>query len=216
MDMRRVFESIGEFKGTAVRRGAEAVSDAKQEFGDNQRPRELPGILLGAIAGFAGGFAEVAWVGLYSFVENSNGFDIARQVTGTMYPGVSMAYAATLGLMIHFALSIGLGIALVRPLMALNRWIAVALAPVCISLLGLIWVVNFLLVLPVLNPAFLLLLPAWVTLASKLMFGATLAAVLGLGAETPHLYRILRCGRSSGLDRLDRYIAPQNLQPIEP
>jgi len=85
---------------------------------------------------------------------------------------------------------------------------AVALAPVSISLLGLIWAVNFLLILPILSPAFPLLLPGWVTLASKLMFGTTLAAVIGLGAETPHLYRILRRGRSSGLDRMNGYRLP--------
>ncbi len=211
----RVSESNGEFKGTVMQGATEAIGDANRESDDNQRPRELPEVLLGAIAGFAGGLAEVSWIGLYSFVEDRNGFDVARQVAATVLPVVSMPYAPMLGLMIHFGLSISLGIALVRPLMALKR--RIALAPVSIGLLGLIWAVNFLLVLPVLNPAFPMLLPAWVTLVSKLMFGTALAAVLSLGAETPHLYRTLRRGRSVGR-RANRQtqIASQTLQPVEP
>ena len=149
------------------------------------RPLRSP-ILLGAIAGLAGGIAEVIWVGLYCTVAGSDGFDIARQVAGTLAPVMSQApYAPTVGLAIHFSLSIVLGIALVRPLMAVVRGRSAALEPISLGLLALIWAVNFLLVLPILNPAFPLLLPTWVSLASKLLFAAALAAVLRLGTRRP-------------------------------
>src|SRR5204863_9421935 len=45
------------------------------------------------------------------------------------------------------------------------------------SLAG-VWLVNFTVILPALNPAFVTLLPLWVTLISKLLFGAAMSAVL--------------------------------------
>jgi hypothetical protein len=149
------------------------------------RPLSSP-ILLGAIAGLAGGIAEVVWVGLYCTIAGSNGFDIARQVAGTLAFVMSQTpYAPAVGLAIHFSLSILLGIALVRPLMAIVRSRSAALEPISLGLLGLIWAVNFLLVLPILNSAFPLLLPTWVSLASKLLFAAGLTAVLRLGTRVP-------------------------------
>ena len=44
-----------------------------------------------------------------------------------------------------------------------------------------IWALNFLLVLPVLNPRFVTLMPYAATLASKALFGLTMAAVLARG-----------------------------------
>mgnify|MGYP001554809963 CR=1 FL=1 len=44
--------------------------------------------------------------------------------------------------------------------------------------LGAVWSFNFLVVLPLLDPGFLVLLPLAVTLASKLLFGVGAAAVL--------------------------------------
>src|SRR5271154_4265465 len=107
------------------------------------RPPRSP-ILLGAIAGLAGGIAEVVWVGLYCTVAGGNGFDIARQVAGTLAPVMSQApYAPAVGLAIHFSLSILVGIALVRPLMAVIQGMSAALEPISLGLLALIWAVNF-------------------------------------------------------------------------
>jgi hypothetical protein len=44
--------------------------------------------------------------------------------------------------------------------------------------LAAVWLVNFTVVLPALNPAFVTLLPLWATLISKLLFGAAMTAVL--------------------------------------
>ena len=44
--------------------------------------------------------------------------------------------------------------------------------------LAVVWLVNFTVVLPALNPAFVTLLPLWATLISKLLFGAAMTVVL--------------------------------------
>jgi hypothetical protein len=46
------------------------------------------------------------------------------------------------------------------------------------TVLIIVWAVNFLVVLPVLNPAFIVLLPDSVTLFSKMLFGTAMALVL--------------------------------------
>jgi hypothetical protein len=140
-------------------------------------------IRVGLVAGLAGGLAEVVWIGLYSAVTSSSGFGIAAQVADTVFPGVlQMPFAPGLGLVIHFGLSIALGLLLGLPLIAFAQRKMSALLPVCLGLFGLIWVMNFMLVLPVLNPIFPTLLPFWVTLFSKLLFGSTLAGVLAMAA----------------------------------
>ena len=47
-----------------------------------------------------------------------------------------------------------------------------------VFLLALVWAVNFFIILPWLNPAFVTLMPYSVSLASKLLFGVTLGVVL--------------------------------------
>ena len=49
---------------------------------------------------------------------------------------------------------------------------------VAAAVLAIIWTVNFQVLLPLLNPAFTLLMPAGVTLASKILFGLAMAGVL--------------------------------------
>jgi len=44
--------------------------------------------------------------------------------------------------------------------------------------LTLVWAINFFVVLPVLNPAFITLMPFGITLASKVLFGIAMGSVL--------------------------------------
>jgi hypothetical protein len=136
-------------------------------------------IFRGAMAGLAGGFAEVVWIGLYSVATGTNGFEVARHVADAVFPGVlSSPFAPTLGLVIHFALSIGLGLVFVLPLELLGRRRPAALLPAGLVLLAAVWCINFLIILPIVSPVFPALLPVWVTLGSKLGFGAALAIAL--------------------------------------
>lgn len=133
------------------------------------------------LAGLAGGAAEVLWVTLYSGISATSGQTIARQVTATFWPpAADWAFAPALGIAIHMALALALAAALVPLLL---RFAAQYPAPGAVmagatAALALVWAVNFFLVLPVLNPAFVTLLPYGATLISKLLFGVTMAWML--------------------------------------
>lgn len=96
-------------------------------------------------------------------------------------------------MLIHLALSLALGFAF-----ACAVWIPFAkrhgpagtLLSTMIVLAG-VWAINFLAVLPAVNPIFATLLPPAATLLSKLLFGVSMAAVLELGSRHTH-------GRSPG------------------
>jgi hypothetical protein len=106
---------------------------------------------------------------------------VARQVTATVLPGAgTLAFAPFAGGVIHLLLSVLLAFAFWR---LLWRPFAAQLTRVEAGLCGTgslaaVWLVNFTVVLPALNPALVTLLPLWATLISKLLFGAAMSAVL--------------------------------------
>lgn len=132
-------------------------------------------------AGAAGGVAEMLWVGAYSAASPASGMEVAREVTATALPAAAgLAFAPVLGVLIHMALSIALGLALAKLLWSrlLPRWGSRALMPAALAALAGVWAVNFFVVLPILNPAFVTLLPLAATFVSKLLFGATMGWTL--------------------------------------
>lgn len=135
---------------------------------------------LGLAAGLAGGFAEFLWIGSYSTFSGPSGAEITAQITQSIFPGTAqMAGASIAGLAIHFGLSLLLGLALIVPMRLMAQHGAMALIAASLTVLAGIWAVNFLVVLPVLNPVFPMLLPTWVSFLSKLLFGAAVAGVIG-------------------------------------
>jgi hypothetical protein len=134
---------------------------------------------LGVATGLAGGAAEIAWVGFYGAATGTPVAGVARGVTAAL--GLSgVPHAAALGIALHMLLAVMLGVAVVAAfrsslLSSINAWSQSALV---VLTLAVVWSVNFLLVLPHLDPAFLTLLPVAVTLTSKLLFGVSAAAVL--------------------------------------
>jgi hypothetical protein len=140
------------------------------------------------LAGFCGGMAEVFWVALYGTLASLDTGEIAREVTASLIPqAAGLTLAPALGIGIHLALSLALGM-----VFALTVWIpvtrylnpagAIAAAVACLTA---IWAFNFFIVLPALNPGFLKLMPLAVTLISKMLFGAGMAAVLQRAAIKP-------------------------------
>lgn len=128
------------------------------------------------LAGTAGGTAEMLWVAAYSSATPASGVEVAREVTATVFPAAADLSAAPLiGIAIHMVLSLGLGLILAKILLGLARgsWIAAPLGA-----LAAVWALNFLVLLPALNPAFVTLMPLAVTLTSKLLFGAALGWTL--------------------------------------
>ena len=128
-------------------------------------------------AGAAGGMAEVLWIAAAAMVLGADGWAISREVATTVVPGLAASSIAPwIGLLIHFLLSIALATVFVRALS--HRLGAATLFLAALAGLAAVWAFNFLVLLPLINPAFVALLPHPVTLISKLLFGVAMASVL--------------------------------------
>lgn len=140
------------------------------------------------LAGLAGGIAEVLWVMMWSAVTPLQAATVAVEITRTVSPAVFAAtpLAVETGLIIHLAISLVLGLAFAAVFgnRLWARYGAPGLLAGSVLLLALIWAVNFLVVLPVLNPVFVTLMPYTVTLGSKLLFGLAMGTVLITGTRT--------------------------------
>jgi hypothetical protein len=135
----------------------------------------------GALAGLAGGSAEVAWIYLYGRVTDGQAGAVARGVTGSFFPDLAAAsLGVPLGIAIHMGLAVLVGLAVTVMLRSLfPRMTGTALEPIAVvGALAAIWAMNFFVVLPVINPAFVGLVPYWVSLFSKVLFGIAAAQTL--------------------------------------
>lgn len=134
-----------------------------------------------ALAGLLGGAAEILWVILYAQISPLNAAEISRQIVASVMPSMADAgFAPWLGIAIHFVLSLLLafifGAFLWQPL---TRKRAPAYTLVAATLfLIFVWIINFFVVLPRLNPVFVALMPYSVTFFSKLLFGLAAGAWL--------------------------------------
>ncbi|HSS64489.1 MAG TPA: hypothetical protein VLS27_08640 [Gammaproteobacteria bacterium] len=138
---------------------------------------------LGALAGLAGGTAEIAWVLLYSSLGGSDAAVVAQGITSTFSSGAATASSSViLGMAIHMLIAVLLGIAIVISVQALlprSRSLLLAPCMIVASLVG-VWALNFMLVLPLINPDFVHVIPLEASLASKVFFGVAAAFVFGL------------------------------------
>jgi hypothetical protein len=135
----------------------------------------------GIAAGLAGGAAEVAWIALYGQLSGSEAAAVANGVTVSLFPALGAHSAAVpLGIALHMGLAVLLGAAIAMALRAgVPRLAGTILEPLAvIGMLVAVWAVNFLVVLPVVNPGFVELVPLGVGLTSKVLFGAAAAFVL--------------------------------------
>ena len=142
-------------------------------------------IRLGVIAGAAGGLAEIAWVSGYAAATGADAAALARGVT-TAAGAIALTPDAPVlaGIAIHMVLAIGLGLALASAWQAIARRYRLAsssLFLLAMTALAGVWMMNFLIVLPILSPGFVHLLPYPVSLVSKLLFGVAAAEILRLG-----------------------------------
>ncbi len=158
---------------------------------DNQLHGALDTIRLGTLAGAAGGLAEIAWVSLYAFATDTSPALVARGVTTAAGVGALLpADAVTLGVGVHMGIAVMLGIALTFVWRAMPAARTVnPFAFMAAALTG-VWTINFFMVLPIIDPAFIHLLPYSVSLISKLAFGmAAASAVRLLAAPSLSLQR---------------------------
>ncbi len=145
--------------------------------------RNQPGIPVtrALLAGLAGGIAEVFWVTVWSAITPLQLSVVAREITRTVYPGMAAAPAAAeIGLIIHLLISVAIGVAFVWVfgIYLARHYGGAGILAGSVTLLVLIWTINFLVVLPVLNPVFVTLMPSAVTLGSKTLFGIAMGTVL--------------------------------------
>jgi len=143
-------------------------------------------VRIGLWAGLAGGAAEVVWIALFAQVAGGSAAFVADGVTATVVPSLAgSSVSVALGLAIHFALAALLGIAVAvairsyLPRLA-RTWVETVLV---IGTLGVVWMVNFLIILPAINPAFVHIVPMPVSLASKMLFGIATVLVLRMHTD---------------------------------
>ena len=136
---------------------------------------------LGAIAGAAGGLAEVAWVALYAGVTGDDASVLAKGVTTAVGVNALLPNSpVAMGVAIHMTLAIMLGISLAFTWRALAANRANPVAPYAFAMMVLIvvWAVNFFVILPIVSPSFIHLVPYAVSLTSKLLFGLAAGSVI--------------------------------------
>ena len=138
-------------------------------------------LLTGSMAGLIGGLVEFGWVTLYT--------DITGEDSHQFAPGIVSA-AAVRGLLpgrppslpsviVNLLFAIILGIVLTLGWQAIKaRKLGLSNPlPFTLAALGVVWVINFFVLLPIIRPEFVHLV-----LTSSLLYGATVAAVLYDGA----------------------------------
>lgn len=133
------------------------------------------------LAGMVGGMMEIGWISIYSSFSSVSATNIASQITTTIFPYTTESYyAPVIGILIHLTLSLMLAILfsaiILKP--AARRYGTLGIILSSFMTLGIVWAINFFIVLPILNPSFILLMPYIVTLISKLLFGVAMGCVL--------------------------------------
>jgi hypothetical protein len=136
-------------------------------------------IRTGIFAGAAGGLAEIAWVTLNAGVTGADPAVLARGVTTAA--GVTALLPASpvaLGIGVHMALAVMLGVVLAVAWQALSANRPGNLYPFMLAALAGVWAVNFFVVLPIVSPSFVHIVPYAVSLTSKLLFGVAAAEIV--------------------------------------
>jgi len=144
---------------------------------------------IGALAGLAGGMAEVVWITLYAGLTGGNAVTVAKEITASVVPmAATSAIATPLGLVIHFGLAAVLGIAVAVGLNRLFPRLSGTMTEVGLIVLALafVWSLNFLVILPMLNPGFVHIVPMPVSFISKLLFGLVAALVFEMKNRGQH------------------------------
>ena len=135
----------------------------------------------GIAAGAAGGIAEIIWIFVYASATGADAASLARGVTTAT--GVNLLLQgspAAFGVAIHMVLAVILGIALALSWTALSRRWPKQLNPYVVMPIALtgVWAINFLIVLPLVDPNFVQIVPYPISLISKLLFGVAAAVAL--------------------------------------
>lgn len=129
---------------------------------------------LALIAGLVGGATEILWLMFLCRFLPLDLAEVARQTALSIYIfSQTSQWLILWGIAIHISMSMAVGLLFAyiinRSPDALHK---ITLTPLLsIAFLLVIWIVNFALILPILNPTFMALMPLIATLMSKVLFG---------------------------------------------
>lgn len=134
------------------------------------------------LAGIAGGTVEVVWVMLFCLMSPLQSSLVAEEIARSFLPQIAGFPALVTGLIIHYALAVLIASMVVMTLLRLlgDRLDMRSVLAVSGVALAAIWLTNFFVILPVVNPDFVTLMPYTVTLVSKLGFGIAMGWVFGV------------------------------------
>lgn len=147
----------------------------------NERVERDEMVKRGLVAGIAGGSAEIAFFVVTGALTNISAIKVARGISVSVgIDAFSPTMLSLLGIMIHMALAIGLGVAVAIGFHVLaDRFLrGISVYTGVIVVLVVVWAFNFLILLPIINQSFVDLVPYPVSFASKLLFGLAAAEVL--------------------------------------
>lgn len=152
-------------------------------------------------AGLAGSLAEVLWILTFCAATGRSAIGILRQITATVLAGsAEAAWAPAAGIVLHFLLgvliAVAFGVVLSNGL--LRRARTPARLAAALGVLAGIWAMNFLVLLPALNPSFVTIVPWSASLVSKLLFGVAMAMTLDAAPALLPRPRMLRTIRPAG------------------
>ena len=144
-------------------------------------PEWLVTLRTGILAGLLGGLTEIGWISLYADITGEDARAFARGVTSAaglrgFLPGF---HSALLDLGVNMTFIVVLSVALAFAWRALARKRNLANPfPFMLAALAGVWVINFFVVLPIVRPGLIHLVPYPVSLASALLLGVAIAAVV--------------------------------------
>jgi hypothetical protein len=147
--------------------------------------------LIGVVAGFIGGFAEIAWIWGYETITEGDAEAVAQAVANAVRLGGEMMPLTLAGVTVHLSLAAILGFAIVLTLRPFGAYLSrPAVYGIVLTTLATVWAANFFVILPLLSPQFVSIVPYEVSLASKLSFGLATSLFLHLaGLSRPNLLR---------------------------
>lgn len=146
---------------------------------DHQRNDASPSSirLQAVMTGLAGGLAEVFWILMLGLSGQVHVEDITRAVALTLLPdSTPVSLLATAALGIHFGLSVLIGIAFVALTRRLQGTRDLLIAG--LTVLMLVWAVNFFLLLPLLGSPLPAVLPLSLSFVSKALFALAMVPTL--------------------------------------
>jgi hypothetical protein len=135
----------------------------------------------GILAGLLGGLIEIGWVSLYGEITGEDARAFARGITSAVGVRALLPsfHSAFLDVLANMTFVVVLSVVLTfawRAIAGKRNWTNPF--PFMLAALAGVWVINFFVVLPIIRPAFIHLVPYPVSLASALLLGVVVAAVV--------------------------------------